>query len=455
MKWTSGTVLVLILGIVLGMGYLVLAMYMLLGVLLLSLLLSRRWDDGLDLQRDSLALVRRDDAPLGALSAGDGLKVSITLANRGLFRIPWVFFEDSVPDAAAVRIRGRSMGVVRLRRRETHIHEYRVEFRRRGYHPLGPLLVETGDLFGLHRKFRIATVPQFFLVLPRLVPLSGGRIASRRHSGDVPVLRHLFEDPTRIAGVRPYVPGDPFHRIHWKATARTGEIHSRVFEHSCTSGALFLLDFGRGAWGRPASGELAVTAVASFARALMEKGQPAGLLSNGRDAAERYHHEGWAGRFTTSTDRGRSVALSSRKSVRRAPEPSPAPPERSCAPVHLPPRSGIVHLFPLLEALARLEESDTVTLVDLLRHHTNLLPRHCCMVPVIEQVTDEVALALGMLRERGYAVTALLIRSEDHARPDWARPPAWVEPLLIEGVDFHIVNDEDSLRHLSPEALFA
>ena len=41
------------------------------------------------------------------------------------------------------------------------------------------------------------------------------------------LVHRLYEDPTRISGVRPYEAGDPLNRVHWRATARTGALHSK------------------------------------------------------------------------------------------------------------------------------------------------------------------------------------------------------------------------------------
>jgi len=76
----------------------------------------------------------------------------------------------------------------------------------RGYYQLGPLLLETGDVFGLHRRFRVATEPHFALVLPKVLPLQGYNLASRRPIGEIRVVHRLFEDPTRLASIRPITP---------------------------------------------------------------------------------------------------------------------------------------------------------------------------------------------------------------------------------------------------------
>ena len=98
---------------------------------------------------------------------------------------------------------------------------YQLHFQMRGYIQTGPLVLESGDLFGLHRRYRIATDPHYVLVYPRVVPLAGYDLVSRRPVGEIRLASRLYEDPTRISGVRLYQPGDPLNRVHWRATART------------------------------------------------------------------------------------------------------------------------------------------------------------------------------------------------------------------------------------------
>ena len=71
---------------------------------------------------------------------------------------------------------------------------YQLECNRRGYYQLGPLILETGDLFGLHRRYRVVTAPHFLLVYPKVMPLEGYDIASKRPIGEVRMSYRLYED---------------------------------------------------------------------------------------------------------------------------------------------------------------------------------------------------------------------------------------------------------------------
>src|SRR5262249_18531285 len=158
---------------------------------------------------------------------------------------------------------------------------YELRCKGRGYFQIGPLVMESGDLFGLYRRYHIAAEPDYLLVYPKVIPLQGYDIASRRPIGDIRLMHRLFEDPTRIAGVRPYQAGDPLSRVHWRATARTGLLHSKIYDPSTVAGATLVLDFHVGSYhrqGEPFRSELAVTAAASLANAVYEMGQQVGLV---------------------------------------------------------------------------------------------------------------------------------------------------------------------------------
>jgi uncharacterized protein (DUF58 family) len=263
-------------------------------------------------------------------------------------------------------------------------------------------MVETGDLFGLHRRYRVLTSPHFLLVYPNVVPLEGFELASRRPIGEVRISHRLYEDPTRIAGVRRYETGDPLNRIHWRATARTGEFHCKVYEPSCIVGATLLLDFYQPAYQpqhEPYRSELAVTAAASLANAVYEMDQQIGLVTNGRDAADRIRQEGW------------DYDIRSRKAARRA--ASMLDDSHRLQPIVVPTRRGSEQLMRILETLARVELTDGLNFAQLLSETAGRLPRDATAVAILSSVSIETAVALGELRHKGLAVTAILNLFDD------------------------------------------
>ncbi|AWN24570.1 DUF58 domain-containing protein [Deinococcus irradiatisoli] len=51
-----------------------------------------------------------------------------------------------------------------------------------------------------------------------------------------------LDDPLSLRGARPYVPGDPPGRIHWRLSARSGELTVRELERTASSRLLVFLD---------------------------------------------------------------------------------------------------------------------------------------------------------------------------------------------------------------------
>lgn len=439
MKWILGTIALLLAGMVFKLSLLVYSMYVLLGIMGLSRFFTRTWITGLQATRLCNKAI---------VEIGDEAEVQVVIQNRSRLRIPWLLIEDSLPRAALVQIplklqaEGSRLNLVRFEPNAEESLSYRLRFLARGCYQLGPLLMETGDLFGLHRRFRVAAEPGFVLVLPKVLPLQGYDLASRRPIGEVRISHRLFEDPTRIAAVRPYLPGDPLNRIHWHATARTGQLHSRVYETSCVAGATLLLDFHTGNLLGDEAGalaELAITTAASLANAVYLMGQQVGLVSNGRDAADRIREEGWQADFTTRTV-ARNHARASGQSDRLRP-----------VMVRTGKREG--QLARILHTLARLEASDGMSFAQMVEETAPELPRDATMVAILTEVTPSVAVALGALAREGYAVTAVVVSWDMVASPDWARPPEWAELLLAERVDFRLVNSEEALVSLCANAL--
>src|SRR5262249_29265532 len=275
---------------------------------------------------------RRECNRLSA-NVSERVAVVITIRNRGALPVAWLLMEDVLPVQALIfkppnlGVDGRRIHLTMLRSNGRSTMMYQLQCNRRGYYQIGPLVLETGDLFGLHRRYRVATDPHFLLVYPQVVPLSGYDIASRRPIGEIRLQHRLYEDPTRIAGVRRYEAGDPLNRVHWRATARTGTLHSKVYEASTIAGATILLDFHEASHSKkdePYRSDLTVTAAASIANAIYEMGQQIGLISNARDAADRIRQEGWRSDDYRTRSAARSAATMLDRSERLQPIVVPA-----------------------------------------------------------------------------------------------------------------------------------
>jgi uncharacterized protein (DUF58 family) len=101
---------------------------------------------------------------------------------------------------------------------------------RRGRFMLGPVTLYSGDPFGLFLLNRELHLANHIVVYPPTFDLPGFSPRIGHVSGGDALRRRTHYVTTNVAGVRDYVPGDSFNRIHWLSTARTGRLIVKEFE---------------------------------------------------------------------------------------------------------------------------------------------------------------------------------------------------------------------------------
>lgn len=144
---------------------------------------------------------------------------------------------------------------------------YRLPTNRRGVYSVGPLVASVTDPFGLAETSITLCENERFIVYPRIeqvlaMPGSANREArmGSRHASQVPV-------GMDFRGLREYEMGDDLRRVHWRSTARTGELMLRQDEMPWETRSTILLDT-RPAAHHAESFERAVEIAASLATAM-------------------------------------------------------------------------------------------------------------------------------------------------------------------------------------------
>jgi uncharacterized protein (DUF58 family) len=135
-----------------------------------------------------------------------------------------------------------SFVVERLAGRATAALHYRVPGNRRGRHTLGPLRLRLVDPFGLVERTVSGVDTAPLLVVPRVRPLGRGGPSGGHGSGGEGARRSLAVHGEDDVSARPYRQGDDLRKVHWRATARTGELMVRLEERPWRSQATLLLD---------------------------------------------------------------------------------------------------------------------------------------------------------------------------------------------------------------------
>jgi uncharacterized protein (DUF58 family) len=132
--------------------------------------------------------------------------------------------------------------VERLGGGETARLPYRVHGARRGRHALGPLRLRLVDPFGLVERTAVGAGSVPLLVVPRVRPLGPGGPAGGQGGGGDGSRRSIAVHGEDDVSTREYRHGDDLRKVHWRATARTGELMVRLEERPWRSQATLFLD---------------------------------------------------------------------------------------------------------------------------------------------------------------------------------------------------------------------
>ncbi|MCC7089750.1 MAG: DUF58 domain-containing protein [Chloroflexi bacterium] len=180
----------------------------------------------------------------------------------------------------------RSKRVVIIPPRRSRNWVVNTPLRRRGLFDWGPLRLTATDPFGLFRRVREVGGQQQILVYPAVVDLPHFQAPPANLPGEGRFRKRTHYITPNASGIREYAPGDAFNRIHWRSTARTGELMVKTFELDPASDIWVILDLERRVnAGREeeSTEEYGVRIAASVARHYIVNNRPVGLMTFGRD----------------------------------------------------------------------------------------------------------------------------------------------------------------------------
>jgi uncharacterized protein (DUF58 family) len=291
--------------------------------------------------------------------------------------------------------------------------------RQRGRYQLGPMRLSTSDPFGLFPMHRDLTATTHIVVYPQTFEIHQFALPMGILPGGDALRRRTHHITTNVSGVRDYMPGDSFGRIHWPSTARRDRLIVKEFELDPLADIWIALDMSL--WGHvashakpdlpepddipwllqekfapvPSTEEYAVTIAASLAQYFLRQDRAVGLLAYGQSNE------------AVQPDRG----------------------ERQ--------------LNRLLETLAVLRAKGEVSIQDMLNMESHLFARGTTVIVVTPAHDESWALGARQLARRGLRVVTVLINGETFGGPRSSVPLATL--LAASGMVSYLINEGDDL----------
>jgi uncharacterized protein (DUF58 family) len=213
---------------------------------------------------------------------GDTIELAYELTNDHALGKLWleVFEKSNWPEPLPGR-------VLSIGGRKTRKWKVLAKAQRRGRFRLGPIVLRSGDPFGLFATEARIPSEALLLVYPRVVALPFWTLPGSLLEGNVLTGQRSLQSTSMVMGIREYRPGDAMNRIHWPSSVRHRRLHVKEFELDRTADLWIYLDLD-GRWhhgdGEDSTEERAVTVAASVVRKALDGHRNVGLVTNGNRA---------------------------------------------------------------------------------------------------------------------------------------------------------------------------
>lgn len=207
--------------------------------------------------------------------AGERAYGSLTVANPT---------SRTLPPARLVLPVGSGWGafdVPRMPAGETRDDLFSIPTATRGALAVGPVSVLRGDPLGLFERVSHRDDAHTLYVHPVTVPLAGLSLGRVRDLEGM-ATPDLSRDDVSFHALREYTPGDDLRHVHWRSTARAGEVLVRQYEETRRSRFVIGLSAHPEDYSDPDEFELAVSVAASFGIHALTDSRDLAVLMHGR-----------------------------------------------------------------------------------------------------------------------------------------------------------------------------
>lgn len=319
---------------------------------------------------------------------GETVDLSVRVNNRKILPLAWVKVDDRFPlvlspenkplEPSHIPLMAFLTNHAALGSFERARWNYRLPCNHRGFYTMGPAKIKSGDLFGLFERERESGRTDRLIVYPRVAPMQDWGLPPKDPIGEVKSRMPLFDDAMRPRGTRDYHPDDAPKHIHWRATARRGDLQVKVYDPTISYQWVLFVNVATFAQAWQGAYVELLEEVISFSASLanfgVEEKYAVGLIANG----------------TWPESDQRLKILPSR-------DPN--------------------HLRHILEALAAITSFVTTPIETLLRQESSSMSWGATLVVISGIITNELLAEMMRLRQVGRRLALISLDENWHADP--------------------------------------
>ena len=160
-------------------------------------------------------------------NVSDSATISILVENQGILPTPYIHVESKVLRELIDGYRG---DLVFLGMNNNKWITNEIQFKKRGIYDFGHIALQTDDLFCIFKFTKNIYSKLDIMVYPKVYELSNVNLSGRHSYENLINSKSGIDDFTLIKDIRKYNVGDNLKKVHWKLTAKHGEMYVKNYD---------------------------------------------------------------------------------------------------------------------------------------------------------------------------------------------------------------------------------
>lgn len=246
---------------------------------------------------------------------------------------------------------------------EREIITKKITAKYRGVYDLGPIDIMVYDSLGVFMRRRRIYSNTFIKVYPRIHNIEKINLKSMQSYGTLTTKQKAFEDNSSVSDIRKYSPGDSIKRIHWRVSAKKGNLFIKNYEMTGSAAAYIFLDFKKNCFKGENSRDLEEKAVETASSTIS-------YLLNNSVSIEMYINS---------------------------------------ASAHFARGRDIKELVNFMDILCEIKTDGNKTMKDVLEKRIRLISRGSSVIVITGDINEEEAVIYGSIKNMGYDIILIYI----------------------------------------------